>query len=331
MKTLFVVGAGASSDFGLPVGSALQSQIAAFLKPDRSAEDFGRDIEFAVSELARRGLGYNDLFSTLEWMSQTLPLARSIDSFLETQSQDGDAISFLGKYAIATLIAKGEAGSKLHIANKNHKPDFQRLSRSWLGQLWPLINKGGAARVDEKGLSKFAFLTFNYDRCIEKFLYHAFHHFYRLPSPQAIDFVDSVSIHHVFGSLGDGLRANGGLPFGYVDLVEQRLVSARNIKTYSEQLQEHDLNKIRRMFEWSDRIIFIGFSFSPINTNMLESSYVNNGEMKQVYGTAFEMSDFDRSLAEDWCNRVFKRSLSNVSLDNLKGSDFFQSHQLLFS
>lgn len=330
MKTLFVVGAGASADFGLPVGSELQTEIANFLRPDPSTEGFGRDIDFALSELSSLGLPYNKLFDTLNWISRTLPLARSIDSFLETQSERGGAISFLGKYAITTLIARGEASSSLCTPNKNRRPDFQKLADTWLGQLWPLINKGGAARIDEKGLDDFAFLTFNYDRCIEQFLFHAFHDFYRLPEHQAVEFVERVSIHHIYGRLRGGLPGQDGLPFGYADVTQQRLEAARNIKTYSEQLDDTEIKRIGDMCREAERIIFLGFSFAPMNTELIGNAFQGSGALKKVLGTAYRMSTFDREQAESWCNITFRRGHSLGRLDNETGVDFFKNHQLLF-
>lgn len=330
MTTLFIVGAGASADFGLPVGARLQKDIANFLRPDPHSEDFGRDINFAWPTLSNLGLKWNDLLQTLEWMSRTLPLARSIDSFLEAQSMAGDAISFLGKYAIATLISRAEKATRLFVPNRIHKPNFQALSQSWLGQLWPMINKGGAAQIDEKGLEGFEFLTFNYDRCIEQFLFLAFTDFYRMPVEAAVELVETVKIRHVYGSLGGALPRQNGLPFGYEELSDQRIRAAHQIKTYSEQLEETDLQDIGHMLGRADRIIFLGFSFAPMNTELLASACTQSASLKQIFGTAYKMSEFDREKAQDWCCQTFRRGHSFGRLDNETGTEFFQSHQLLF-
>lgn len=330
MKTLFVVGAGASADFGLPVGSALQRQIVKFLRPDKHSENFGRDLEFVMNEIQARGLRYENLFATLEWMSDNLPMARSIDSFLETQGNDGDAISFLGKYAIATLISRGEAASPLFLPRKDSKPNFDAIVETWLGQLWLLINKGGAAKVDEKGLDDYAFLTFNYDRCIELFLYRTFSSFFRMSHHTAQEFVERVSIRHVYGSLGDALGDSRGLPFGYTELAEERVESVGNIKTYSEQLADEEVQKIGAMFDWAEAIVFVGFSFAPMNTKLLQASFRGDESLRKIYGTSYQMSQFDKRSAESWCGRVFRNGFDAPHLEDQTGAEFFRQHQLLF-
>ena len=158
MKTLFVAGAGASADFDLPVGASLQRDISKFVNPRVNTSDRGNiELERISSLIEDRGVPYQQQFELFEWMSRTLPLASSIDSFLEKQSVGGDAISFLGKYAIASLVSSSEKKSPLFVERRAH-PNFEKLYDSWLGRLFPLINKGGAANIDEKGLDEFAFL-----------------------------------------------------------------------------------------------------------------------------------------------------------------------------
>ena len=148
MKTTFVVGAGASADFGFPVGAALQSEIAEYLKPRRMVRSGAiSHLGSIEGELAKRGLSGFDLTSRCEWFANTLPLSDSIDRFLEDQSSHDDWISFLGKYSIAKIIGERERASYL---NRRELPmDFARFSDTWLGQFWAKMNKGGGAKIDE--------------------------------------------------------------------------------------------------------------------------------------------------------------------------------------
>lgn len=333
MRTAYIIGAGASTDFGLPAGPALQRLIADFVNPDLAeGHDYNQELERIADQLEARGLSYSDQYELCSWFSRVLPLANSIDSFLETQSRPGDAVSFLGKYAITTLISQAERASPLFVERRN-KIDFSSIGKTWLGRLWPKINRGGSANIVEKGLRDTSFITFNYDRCIEAFLFHAFKDYYKLSREGAVEFVNNVKIHHVYGSLGD--------PFGGVDLefgadlfCPARIDASNKIKTYSEELREDKLKELADILIQSDRIIFIGFSFLPINQMLLKSAIDLNGEilqLKQVTGTAFKMSHHDTQRAAQWCDFTFRRGNPGANLQQVSGADFFDQNTLLFS
>ena len=47
-----------------------------------------------------------------------------------------------------------------------------------------------------------SFITFNYDRSLEQFLYFAFKHWEGLPEDVCVDRVRDLQINHIYGKLG---------------------------------------------------------------------------------------------------------------------------------
>jgi hypothetical protein len=331
MRTLFVIGAGASADFGLPVGSQLMAQIRALFDLHTTSDNsLGYEIDRIAQPWQDAGVPHQRQFAILDWMCRTLPLANSIDDFLEKHSQLGDGLSFIGKYAIATLISKAESESPLY-HRMGYSPDFESLSETWLGRLFPLINRGGAANIDEKGLDHVSFLTFNYDRCIEQFLFFAFREFYRISDDEAVNLVESVDIHHAYGQLGHFRGRSGELAFGQSHFGPSRINAISSIKTYSEQLEDLDRNRVQEMINRADRIVFVGFGFLPINQKLLFPEIPDVISLKQVLGTSLGLSPSDKKRAEEWCNSAFRRGHPGAELDPVRGGEFFSQNRLLFT
>lgn len=169
-RIVFIVGAGASRDFGFPVGKTLQDEIVAFLRPRKGGDDgLHPAIEFPLAAIQERGLTYPKIMQHCEWMAETIPLYSSIDAFLDRQSRTDDATSFLGKLAIASIISSREFSSPLSPKFVKSR-DWPSLSKSWIGKLWALANEGGTARQADNPLPNVSFVTFNYDRCIQQFI-----------------------------------------------------------------------------------------------------------------------------------------------------------------
>lgn len=281
-------------------------------------------------ELAKRGLSGFDLTSRCEWFANTLPLSDSIDRFLEDQSSHDDWISFLGKYSIAKIIGERERASYL---NRRELPiDFARFSDTWLGQFWAKMNKGGGAKIDEKGFDSISFVVFNYDRCIEQFLYLAFTQYYQMDHDDAWGFLKKINIIHVYGSLGaiseNSFRNSYGLNGGYSELVS----AASEIKTFSESVDSEISATISRFIADSERVIFLGFSFAEMNRNILCSQPMNEGDrLRKVMATTYKESRENISIIKDWCNQHLRRGNAGSIMSSAKADEFFRENSLSLS
>lgn len=328
MRTVFVIGAGASKEFGFPVGPGLQDLIRRRISPESHPNKESRELELLYGPLSDRGLSYGEQYDLFRWFGRTLPLANSIDSFLEDQSEPNDPISFLGKYFIAKLIAEAERSSPLYI-KRNDFPDFGLLSKTWLGKFWAKLNRGGAARITEKSFDDIAFVTFNYDRCIEQFLSLACQSYYRMDRRTAADFVRAVTIHHVYGSLGDPFQGGDGLLFGEGEHPHEVFYPSERIMTYSERVGSDHLSNIATSMNSAEQIVFLGFSYAPINQRLLDRADQSDS-LRSVLGTSYQMSQADHERATQWCDRTFRRGNSGAQLQNVTAAEFFEQNALLF-
>ena len=173
MKTVFVVGAGASCEFrGLMSGNDLKTKI-------RQA------LDFQVDDLGRRQAGASAIAGALQILAQQegfsrlghyaaaaklvvdgLPPARSIDNFLHSHSSNRRVVN-IGKLAIAQTILEAERGSDLYYdVRETSLLDLGRVQSTWISWLFGLLAEG----VDRNGiaarLARTTFIIFNYDRCV---------------------------------------------------------------------------------------------------------------------------------------------------------------------
>ncbi len=115
-KTLFVIGAGASSEAGLPTGNELTGTIAD--KVDIKIEGYdgqiSGDVEIfrALRSLAKDADGHIDEYLGACWrIRDAMPQASSIDAFIDNQGDD--KIELCGKLAIVRSILEEEQKSRL--------------------------------------------------------------------------------------------------------------------------------------------------------------------------------------------------------------------------
>lgn len=329
-RTVFVVGAGASDDFGFPVGKRLQEEIANLLRVNHSTEDnLHRVINFSLSSINERGLNYHLLHQHCDWMADTILLSPSIDTFLDKNAAIGDATSYLGKLAISHIIASREDSSMLAV-EPDKKLNWAALSQTWIGKVWALMNEGGAERKVANPLENTAFVTFNYDRCIEQFLALAISQSYQIPYDDGVAIAANIPCEHVYGSLGTLRAGQRFSEFGSGAHPAHAGALAERIKTFTEQVDSITAENICRLLHEANRVVFLGFSFGGINLRFLDTTRSEKAHLKQVFGTAFDMSEEDKILAQDWADNCFRRGNAGSRLQNYKAAHFFERNYMLF-
>jgi ribosomal protein S13 len=142
------------------------------------------------------------------------------------------------------------------------------------------------------------FINFNYDRCLEFFLWRGLQQLYGIGSRHAAEIVSKVRIFHPYGSVGplqfDSVES--GIEFGAteVDCFE----AADRIKTYSEKVDEgEDLASIREEIAKARLIVFLGIHFHEQNIRLVTPTTKTAAE--NIFGTALGFSDEDQSVVED--------------------------------
>lgn len=187
----------------------------------------------------------------------------SVDAFLEKRT----AFERIGKLAIAERLCRTEAPGRLFSTQGEG---------NWYRALWNeitrgVVNPGGvAARVN--------FLTFNYDRSLEFFLFNAAKRTYNTADDYALSFVKKFHVIHLYGSLGDFHYEPSDAVRLYQEqnTVRDIEIAAKGIRIIPEGRDKDDrlFQTGRTLFEHADLICFLGFGFDPINVERLGLSWV---------------------------------------------------------
>lgn len=143
-RTVFILGAGASKEFGLPLGSDLQLKISKMMDM-RFEYRTQKSGDTQIYNLARQFFGNEDAnLVPSSWLIRDgLRLTDSIDNFMEKHSQN-KAVQLLGKLAIAKSISEAERRSLLFVDKSNtyNKLDLDQLSETWAVKLFRHIQRG---------------------------------------------------------------------------------------------------------------------------------------------------------------------------------------------
>jgi hypothetical protein len=319
-RTLFVCGAGTSFEAGLPLGVGLAKTIATKM-----------DVRFSSAGYQPVGTGDFDLYDDIKqrlpnqqneyqraaWLIRDgLGFAQSIDDFLDQHRSNAHANTY-GKAAIVKSVLEAERESKLHFdPNEREKFKGNELSDTWFVKFMYMLGRGIPKENVRRIFDNVSFIVFNYDRCIEYFLFHALQRLYNIGDNEAAAIMDDLSIIHPYGSIGS-LR---DVPFGttradYVAL-------AKSIKTYTEQADEETvLSRIRELIAGAESIVFLGFAYHSQNMKMLRSTGENP---KVAYGTTFGMSGPDADEVRKSIALTLKPLL--INLDGVKCAGLFDTY-----
>lgn len=340
-KTLYIIGAGASEEANLLTGSQLKKVIADYLDIrfeyglDQISGD--RKITDALKLSSRQtNLGREDINPYLYagWrIRDAMPQAISIDNFIDTHSGD-KKIELCGKLAIVRSILDAEKNSLLHFdeTRRDSSLNFSRLEETWYSSFMKLLTENCKKDELSDRMKSIALIVFNYDRCIEHFLYNAIQNYYGITVEEAGRIVNTIEIYHPYGIVGRLPWQSGqGVKFGAEVSPGQLLELAKQIKTFTEGTDPNssEILAIRNNILESERIVFLGFAFHRLNLELMSPNNLKKGPLTSTkyFGTAHGISDSDCKLIEAEIVN-FKPSKSNsISINNsLKCSDLFKEY-----
>ena len=311
---VIVIGAGASKEVKLPIGSELTKTIADSLhfKVDQFGRLAGGDdrVRECVYKLAQSQQSSNgtadEYYRAALRIREAMPLAPSIDNFIDSHRTD-IKVAQIGKVAIAACILRAEKDSTLFVdrSNSYNKTDFSKLAGTWFTELFSLVSQHCSRDELEARLSRITIVSFNYDRCFKQFLRNALLTYYAISQSEAEGIVSKVSILHPYGSVGR-LRFETGGPgadFGEQPMSDDLLRSASAIKTFTESTDDGaaETTAIRTSIANAKTLIFLGFAFHPMNLELLygRDRPQENSQDCDVMGTAMGISDSNRALITD--------------------------------
>lgn len=273
-RICFVLGAGASMDFGFPSGIQLWNRICEIVPnnlktPPQSGEQtyfadtYGKKSERFVKELRESGTS-------------------SIDAFLAAREND---YLDIGKDAIAAALIPFERTESLFSS-------ALKLKGNWYDYLFEQM----AAPIGEFKDNQVSFLTYNYDRSLEFYIERVLTRRYQATPKQIAEIFESIPIVHLHGKLAN-------LRFEWEDLCfrefkpeisrETITLASASIKIIHEIAPNtEEFRQARQLLSKADEIVFLGFGYDE--TNLLRLGLDEIGE-KNYYGTTFGMTNEESS------------------------------------
>ena len=282
-KTVFVLGAGTGDDLGFPLGAELQSKIWTILKPSAGNGMVADELisQALYQKQKESGVVVTDYIKACEHIHNALPGARSIDSFLSAHSDD-EKIAFCGKLAIARIILEHEKeNGKLAVEHSQFASYVVRESEflhsmndTWFRELGQALMNCNVDELPER-LQRFAFIIFNYDRCVEHFLVYLLKISFGVDFDKAATIInENLEIHHPYGTVGDLYWFKSPkyvYAFGQNPNYESLIRASECIQTFSEGHLADDsrLTGIRSCISDAQILVFMGFSYFDINLRLL--------------------------------------------------------------
>lgn len=328
MKTVYIIGAGASRELDLPTGEELKSKISILLNISFDSSRLikgDRLIEKALSSISTQNSSeFNKLQSASQLISRALPQAISIDNFIDTHRNKKE-VEVCGKLAIVRSILQAEQNSKLYNIKSG---SFSAINNTWHNAFFKQITENCTHEELPERLTKTTLIIFNYDRCIEHFLHSSFMNYYDITSQDAATLVNSMNIYHVYGQVGylPWQNRSTSISYGADPDVNDLLKLYEKIKTFTEgsDPNKSEIVALKREIINCSRLVFLGFAFHPLNMKILSSNDKNPSNVARIYATTSGISDSDLKFVENSIKNSFpNKMIANPIFLDKYCSDFF--------
>lgn len=300
MKTktlLFILGAGASAPYGFPSGAALVRRIL----DENLMETFG-DISFDLDI-------YDSEFGAFQ-EDLSLSDLQSVDAFLENNPK----YIKLGKLIIAYFIAQFESTEFLYAPGREDNWYQYLVDKMLRNYPFPEIEK-----------NNIGFITYNYDRSLEFYLFNALKRSNQTISEEdCIQRMSKFPIVHLHGSLGAPQYSGkgSGKPYVVDSSPNQLRRSANDIHIISEEISKYaEFTQAHQMIAKADRVIFLGFGYHPINVRRLQFDEHLKAEA-DLWGTAYGYTESERQCLILEQFKPFRK----IALEPTTCTDFLRNH-----
>lgn len=336
-KTVFVIGAGASKEASLPTGNELKGRISSLLdiRFEWGTKQKSGDylITQALYALVKQPDGRNgDINPYLHeaWhIRDALPQAISIDNFIDCQ-RENEKIAVCGKRAIVRSILDAEKSSILYFDKFDRNPgiEYPSLETTWYLPFFKLITENCDKNDLEERFNSIALIIFNYDRCLEHFLYHALQKYYRVSEMEAADLIKLISIYHPYGSVGPlpWSGVGGSIEYGAEPNANQLLDLTSKIKTFTEGTDpdSSDILDIKEHVCQANKLVFIGFAFHKLNMQLIapENCARTSPKSAKCFASTLGISKSDQEVITRQIYDLYNNKI-NVNMTNLACCAFF--------
>lgn len=336
MKTVFVIGAGASKEANLPTGIELKSIISKILDFD-SLTDYEGSGYTAYQSVCILHKDNMPVLRKAKQICEGIVLSKSIDNYINNHKDD-PILSEIAKIAITVAILDKESKSTLRFSDKKEGLSFDRLKDSWYIPLYQTLTEGCGLDELEFRFKNVTFVIFNYDRCVEHFLFNALMLHYNINPEKAAKLVRSINICHPYGKVGslpweENKSDDDSIEFGGAVDPQQIVNLSRRIKTFTESVDPAlgSIEAIRNDLFDADKIIFLGFGFHKINMDILNTSRFPMNH-KNCYASTLGISAWDEDIVKERIKNLFMSDKNNtLPIKIYTGSDTCSDFFLKFN
>lgn len=317
-KTVFIVGAGASREVGLPIGDTLRDRIVDLTSYDRTRGFYNRDFDNAAHQLCNGNQSlWQHLYPALDQLRLGLPNVASIDTYLDIHRGNKTMID-AGKMAIAIAILEAERNSALteKFRTITHQHDglilgissTDKYDNSWYVHFGRLLTQSIVLENVDEIFDNISFITFNYDRCIETFSFEWLKQTFGLNEQRAAEIASKLEVLHVDGSIGSLPWKGGEVPFGFSGGLNF-LGLAQGIKTFTESVDSATADHIRSRIVGAETIVFLGFGWLPQNLDILDTG--RESSAKRIFFTTRGVSETDRETVRTDLSHLLRKAVSD--------------------
>jgi len=261
-KTVFITGAGASSAYGFPIGKTYKESI---VKAARELND-----QLYYTKLNGRNVwDYSDVVDLISKFEKSD--FNSFDDWISLNSNKSKVLKMIMAHAM--IIAE----SKSNIHECDDKDNY--LKTIWLKVI------DGVNSYEDYFKNNVSFVTFNYDRSIEYYLWENINSsFGDCTDGQKIEMFEHIKIFHVYGSIPfyvdsyENTQLRDYLAFenksyidqNYFDLLCDISYKLRIVPDLKTDLFSHVV------FDSCNKIIILGFGFDKNNVSLLNLNSSNH-------------------------------------------------------
>ncbi|MET3781751.1 hypothetical protein ABIC32_002403 [Brevundimonas sp. 1080] len=313
----------------MPVGFALATRIQSMAEHNLA---YPNDADSTiVSALHQSPTGYDGpARQALSRIATSVTSRDSIDDFVNEWAAM-PRLAEIAKLCIAQVIIAAESATFLGPHSRGETTPAVLLASmrpTWLDQV---VRYVGSPRFERRrlhdALATTSFVVFNYDRCIEYYLYANLTSVQGLSAADAAVAISRINIIHVYGAIDPMPELGGRTSFGAVD-ARGLTFAASGLQTYCESITSHVAERIRATVQHAERLVFLGCAFHPQNMAALFPAGVPSAS---ILGTSWGMragrlTSVTRELmnADDFgANRVDLQSMTAASLIDYFHDDLF--------
>lgn len=336
-RTVFVIGAGASKEVGLPIGDELRNEIIKLMDINSNPND---DNKFLINTAIREKSKQKpeEYMNARIAICNGLRLTASIDNYLNLH-RENPKIVFCGKLAIINSILKAEKESMLFI-EKNSRINIEAIEKTWFTLFFRKLSEGCQFHELGHRLGAITFVVFNYDRCIEHFLYHAIQQCYNVKEEQVKELLCSkLDIYHPYGTVGSlpWFDVENKIEFGGRANPQDLINLTKAIRTFTESEETknhlaHKFDDLKTKIVNSQRIIFLGFSFLKQNMDLIYP--INDQKTRlatKIFATTAGISHYDTLLIHGDLQERFGTDIERNQLFHRTCAEAFQEFNRAFS